>query len=55
MFEEAFAFNQDLSGWDVSSLFCPGKPFNFDTEANAGFADNAAKQPTWPTDTGNQC
>ena len=44
MFQNASAFNQDLSGWCVQS--------NFDLEptifkVGSGFADIAEKQPDW--------
>lgn len=43
MFFEANAFDQDISSWCVSSL--SAKPTSFDT--NAGFANDAARQPQW--------
>jgi surface protein len=44
-FQDATAFNQDIHSWYVPLI--GAKPTNFDTGSNAGFLNNAAKQPLW--------
>lgn len=45
MFWDATAFNQNIHAWCVPLI--ASKPANFDSATNAGFVNNAAKQPQW--------
>jgi surface protein len=47
MFQAASLFNQNISNWCVPLI--ASKPSSFDISGNAGFTNNAAKQPTWGT------
>lgn len=47
MFASASTFNQNISNWCVPLI--ASKPPSFDSTGNAGFTNNASKQPTWGT------
>ena len=46
MFQNATAFNQNLSGWCVQNNF-NSEPTSFKISANNTWANDASKQPDW--------
>jgi surface protein len=45
MFQNASAFNKDISSWDVWKITTT--PTSFNTSANASWVANSAYQPKW--------